>query len=174
MRKRVNGKPSKRSREGLTGGNTYWLGQIQQLGRNVFYVDTSAILECLNPNDELFNPFFDRVVGGRLVTSSYVVAETVRRLVKSKHNEFIGPGGIQHSDLAVHFLRRWLEERDVSVLYVPQEVFGAARTEFEREEGIGCDLTDVISYVIVVGLQQTRIVSKDRRHFQSFALTCLP
>jgi predicted nucleic acid-binding protein len=173
MVKTVKGKPSKRSRKGAAERDAYWQEQIRELGRKVFYVDTGAILECLNPKDERFNAFFDGVVGGRLVTSSYVVAETVRRLVKSKHNQFVGPAGIQHFDLAVHFLRRWLEERDVSVLYIPQEVFGAARTEFERKRAIGCDLTDVISYVIVIGLEQNRIVSPDR-HFRSLGLTCLP
>jgi len=172
MSKRVNAKPSKRSRKAPTVEDTYWQDQIGHLGRNVFYVDTGAILECLNPEDERFNAFFDRVVG-RLVTSSYVVAETVRRLVKSKPYKFIGPAGQQASELAVHFLRAWLEERDVSIIYVPQEVFGTARTEFERKSSIGCDLTDVISYLIVVGLEQSRIVSPDG-HFRSFGLTCLP
>jgi predicted nucleic acid-binding protein len=173
MVKRVRVKPSKRSREGPVAGGVYWQEQIRQLGRQVFYVDTGAILECLNPKDERFNEFFDGVVGGRLVTSSYVVAETVRRLVKSKPNQFIGPRGEQRSELAVHFLRRWLEEREVSVLYVPEEVFGAARSEFERKRAIGCDLTDVISYLIVVGVEQNRIVSPDR-DFRSLGLTCLP
>ncbi len=174
MSKRVNAELSKRTRKAPTVGNAYWQNQIQHLGRNVFYVDTGAILECLNPEDELFSAFFDGVVGDRLVTSSYVVAETVRRLVKSRPNQFRGPAGEQAFELAVHFLRRWLEQHNVSVLHIPQDVFDAARTEFEQKKHIGCDLTDVISYVIVVGLEQTRIVSSDRRHFQSLALTCLP
>jgi predicted nucleic acid-binding protein len=154
-------------------GDTYWKDQIEQLGRKVFYVDTGAILECLNPEDERFNEFFDGLIGGRLVTSSYVVAETVSRLVKAKPYKFIGPAGQQASELAVHFLRSWLKKRNISILYVPEEVSGTARTEFERNKGIGCDLTDVISYLIVVGLEQRRIVSKDR-HFQTLGLTCLP
>ena len=174
MSKRVNAKPSKPSRKALKVQDTYWQDQIRHLGRKVLYVDTGAILECLNPEDELFNAFFDAVIGDRLVTSSYVVAETVRRLVKSKPNQFKGPAGQQGSELAVHFLRGWLEEHNVSVLHIPQEVFDAAQTEFELKIHIGCDLTDVISYVIVLGLQQTRIVSSDRRHFQNLTLTCLP
>ena len=172
MSKTANGKPSKQARRVLNAADTFWQGEIRRLGRKVFYVDTGAILECLNPADELFNKFFDSVVD-RLVTSSYVVAETVRRLVKSKPNQFRGPAGQQASELAVHFLRSWLEEHDVSVLHIPQEVFDAARTEFEQKKSIGCDLTDVISYMIVVGLQQTRIVSSDR-HFRFLGLTCLP
>ncbi len=174
MTKRGNDRPSKRSLEASTVGDSYWQNHIRDLGRKVLYVDTGAILECLNPEDEEFTAFFDRLIGDRLVTSSYVVAETVRRLVKSKKNQFRGPAGQQASELAVHFLRHWLEERNVLVLHIPQEVFDAARTQFEQKKHIGCDLTDVISYVIVVGLQQSRIVSKDRRHFQSLALTCLP
>ena len=174
MSKRVKDRPSKRIRKALTAGGTYWQDQIGRLGRGVFYVDTGAILESLNPQDERFNAFFDGVIGDRLVTSSYVVAETVRRLVKSKPNQFRGPAGQQASELAVHFLRSWLEEHNVSVLHIRQELFDAARTEFERNKHIGCDLTDVISYLIVVGLQQTRIVSSDRRHFQSLKLICLP
>ncbi len=173
MSKRVNAKSSKTSRNALAVGDTYWQDQIQHLGRNVFYVDTGAILECLNPEDERFTAFFDGVVGARLVTSSYVVAETVSRLVKAKPHKFIGPGGQQKSGLAVHFLRGWLEEHDVSVLYIPEEVFGAARTEFEGKKEIGCDPIDVISFLIVVGLEQSRIVSRDG-HFRSFGLTCLP
>ncbi len=173
MSKRVNAKPSKRSSKALTVADTYWQDQIYHLGREVFYVDTGAILECLNPEDERFSAFFDSVVGDRLVTSSYVVAETVRRLLKSKPNKFRGPAGEQKCALAVHFLRRWLEERNVSILHIPQEVFDAARKEFEKKKAIGCDLTDVISYVIVLGLEQRRIVSPDR-HFQSLCLTCLP
>jgi len=174
MSKRVKAQTSKRTRKAFAVEDTYWQHQIRDLGRKVLYVDSGAVLECLNPEDERFSAFFDSVVGDRLVTSSYVVAETVRRLVKSKPNQFSGPAGQQASELAVHFLRCWLEERNVSILHIPQEVFDAARKEFERKKRIGCDLTDVISYVIVVGLQQTRIVSPDRRHFQSLALTCLP
>ena len=174
MSKRVNAKPSKRGRKARMAGDAYWQDQIRRLGRKVFYVDTGAILECLNPEDKKFNAFFAGVVGSRLVTSSYVVAETVRRLVKAKPRyKFVGPAGQQTSDLAVHFLRGWLEEHDVSILYIPEDVFGTARTEFERRKRIGCDLTDVISYLIVVGLQQSRIVSPDR-HFQDLRLTCLP
>lgn len=173
MSKRIKAKPSKPSRKALTVGDTYWQDQIQRLGRKVFYVDTGAILECLNPEDERFSKFFDRVVGGQLITSSYVIAETVSRLVKAKPHKFIGPAGQQASGLAVHFLRGWLEEHDVSVLYIPEDVFNAARTEFEGKKDIGCDLIDVISFLIVVGLEQNRIVSPDG-HFQSLGLICLP
>ena len=174
MSKRINTKPSKRSRKSLTMENSYWQDQIRHLGRKVFYVDTGAILECWNPKDEQFNAFFDGVVGGQLVTSSYVVTETVRRLVKAKPSyKFIGPDREQASELAVHFLRSWLKEHDVSILYIPEEVFATARTEFERKKNIGCDLTDVISYLIVVGLGQKRIISPDR-HFQTLGLICLP
>jgi len=152
----------------------YWHALMRSLGRKVFYVDTGAILECLNPEDEQFSKFFESVVEGRLVTSSYVVAETVRRLVKSKPQQFRGPEGERASELAVYFLHSWLTEHRVSVINIPEEIFDLARTEFERKKQIGCDLTDVISYIIVVGLQQNRIVSSDRRHFQSLSLTCLP
>lgn len=174
MSKRVNGKLSKRSRKVLTIEDSYWQKQILHLGRNVFYVDTGAILEYWNPEDDRFNKFFDTGVEGRLVTSSYVVAETVRWLVKAKPSyKFRGPARQQAFELAVHFLRDWLGQHDVSVLYIPEEVFGRARTEFEEKKDIGCDLTDVISYLIVVGLEQKRIVSPDR-HFQTLGLTCLP
>ena len=174
MSKRINPRPSKRTRTAPAAEDVYWRERIQELGRKVLFVDSGAVLECLNPEDERFSAFFDRHTGDRLVTSSYVVAETVRRLVKSRPNKFKGPAGQRASDLAVHFLRRWLHDHDVSVLHVPREVFDAARTEFERNKHIGCDLTDVISYMIVVGLKQGRIVSSDRRHFQSLDLTCLP
>lgn len=157
----------------VAAADEYWQYQIRQLGRNLFYVDTGAILECWNPQDERFSAFFDGVIGGRLVTSSYVVAETVRRLVKSKSNQFVGPNGMRQIELAVHFLRGWLLEHDVSVLHIPPEVFDAARATFEDKKSIGCDLTDVISFLIVNGLQQNRIVSPDG-HFRSLGLTCLP
>ncbi len=174
MGKAVRSREAKRPHtSAAAAGGAYWQDQIRQLGRKLFYVDTGAILACLNPEDERFSAFFDGVVGGRLVTSSYVIAETVRRLIKSKPNQFVGPAGIQQFELAVHFLRGWLEDREVSVLYIPAEVFVAARAVFEERKGIGCDLTDVISYLIVLGLEQTRIVSPDG-HFRALGLTCLP
>lgn len=176
MGKRAKFKSAKRSSRAPTVADTYWQGQIRDFGRKTLYVDTGAILEYFNQDDDRFSDFFDHgLVGDRLVTSSYVVAETVSRLVKAKQPyKFVGPGGQQNSELAVHFLRAWLDEHDVSVLHIPEEVFGAARMQFEQRKDIGCDLIDVISYAIVVGLQQTRIVSPDRHHFQSLALTCLP
>jgi len=152
----------------------YWSKEIQKLGRNVVFVDSGAILETLTPGDETFSNFFDGLVD-RLVTSTYVVAETVRRLVKSKPHEFAGPSGERNVALARHFLVQWLVERGVIVLCVPESVYMNALAQYQTKQvsEVGCDLTDTISYIIVRGLGQSRIVAKDQ-HFLRLGLLRLP
>jgi len=153
---------------------TYWTEQVQgAVGRKAFFVDTAAILESLAPNDSEFGQFFDELVGERLVTSTYVVAETVSRMVKSKPRQFVGPGGEQNFALALYFVRRWLIDRNVVVLCVPDFIFEYAKEHFAGIEHVGCDLVDTLSYVIVRGLGQERIISRDT-HFQQLGLMCYP
>ena len=121
-----------------------------------------------------FNRFFEELTGYRLLTSTYVLAETVRRLVKTKSPyNFIGPGGQKRADLAIHVLKEWISQNNVIVLCVPDDVFNSAKEEFRLHCGIQCDLTDIISWVIVQGLEQTQIVADDA-HFRSLGLSCLP
>jgi len=175
MAKRSKSNLSKRVEGGWTESESesYWQEQIRLYGRETFYIDTSAILECLSPDDEQFKLFLNTVVGGQFVTSSYVIAETVRRLVKPQYDRFVGPAGERRFELAIYVLRCWLDERGVAVICIPPQAFSAARAAFEQKRAIGCDLTDVVSYLIVRGLEQTRIVSKDG-HFRQLGLTCLP
>lgn len=153
--------------------NDFWQGQIRSLGRRVFFVDTGGILKTLEA-DEAFTEFFDSLVGDQLITSTYVLSEVVRRIIKADHpNRFVGPAGERHSDLAVYVLTQWLETHNVKILCPPEEVFNAAKAMFAENRSIGCDLVDVLSYVIVKGFQQSRIVSSDA-HFRKLGLACFP
>jgi predicted nucleic acid-binding protein len=108
----------------------------------------------------------------RLVTSTYVIAEAIRRLIKSKPREFVGPGGEQKTDLALYLLFQWLSDNKVAIICPPEAVFDEAKRLFREHRALGCDLSDVISYVIVRGLEQDRILSQDG-HFRSLGLTTL-
>jgi predicted nucleic acid-binding protein len=152
--------------------DSYWKKQISQLGRNVMFVDAGAILEAHTPGDERYSHYFSTVTD-KLITSSFVVAETVRRLVKSRPYDFQGPSGQQAAALAIHFIRTWLADHRVEVLHLPKEVFEFASQTFEGRADIGCDLNDIISFIVVTGLEQKRIVAKDR-HFRDLGLTLLP
>lgn len=152
----------------------FWQNEMLRLGRKVLFVDTGAIVGCVEPNDARFVAFFEEeLVGDRLVTSTYVVAETVRRIIKSKYGEFVGPSGERGIDLALHVLKVWLVENQVTVLNVPDEVFETAKQSLEDQRHAQCDLTDILSFEIVRGLGQNRIVSPDV-HFKVLGLTCYP
>jgi predicted nucleic acid-binding protein len=76
-------------------------------------------------------------------------------------------------DLAVHVLTAWLVERNVAVIHIPDLIFERAKRKFETSRTINCDFTDVLSYEIIRGLQQDRIISPDG-HFRTLGLTCYP
>ncbi len=153
--------------------NDFWQEQIRVFGRRAFFVDTGGILKMLEA-DEAFTEFFDSLVGDQLITSTYVLTEVVRRIIKADHpNRFVGPGGERHSELAIYIITEWIENNSIKVICPPEEVFNAAKTVFARNRGVGCDLVDVLSFVIVLGLQQNRIVSPDH-HFRSLGLACYP
>jgi predicted nucleic acid-binding protein len=152
----------------------YWQEQVRLLGRSLFFLDTGAILGALTPGNRRFSDFIEQtLVGEKLVTSAFVVAETVRRIVKSKHEGQVGPRGERGKDLALFVTSTWLPQHAVTVLHVPEPVFDAARDVFRARSTVPCDLTDIISYQIVKGLGQNRIVAEDR-HFEMLGLTCLP
>jgi len=147
---------------------------IERLGRRALFVDTGAIVGCMEAGDEAFPAFFDELIGEKLITSTYVLAECVRRIVKAQHpDQFVGPSGERSVQLALHILKDWLTERNVYVLNVPDDVFEDAKRSLEKHQGLKCDLTDILSYEIIQGLQETRIVSKDS-HFKSLGLDVLP
>lgn len=153
----------------------FWAKLLSQLGNRTLYVDSSAILGAIERDNEQFRNFFREAVGYRYVTSTYVLTETVRRLVKSKSpTHFIGPSGETCKELSHYFLTRWLEEHQVHVICVPDELFGVARVTYREQHGIQCDLTDIISYTVVRGLRQEVILSTDWEHFGALGLSCLP
>lgn len=152
----------------------YFQELIQQLGRRALFVDTGAIVGCVERDDEAFPAFFDELVNEKLVTSTYVLAECVRRIVKAQRpDQFIGPAGQRGVQLALHVLQDWIAERNVLVLNVPKEVFEDAKRALRTHQGLNCDLTDMLSLEIVRGLQERRIVAKDS-HFKSLDLDVLP
>ena len=150
----------------------YWHQQISLLGRGTIFVDSGAILEAHNRQDKNYSQFF-KTATFKFVTSSFVVAETARRFIKSAPYQFCGPAGEQQIALAIHFIRNWLTENRVVVLHVPEVVFDQACRTFEGNRHTGCDLNDIISFVIVKGLEQSRIAAKDS-HFRTLGLTLLP
>jgi predicted nucleic acid-binding protein len=152
----------------------FWRQQVMELGRRVLFVDTSVILDAINRTPSESREFFERqLVGDKLITSTYVIAETVRRVVKSKQKEFVGPAGEQFGALALYFLKAWLSEYRVKVICPPSAIFDTAKLEFEKRHYLGCDLVDLLSYTIIRGLQQTRILAKDE-HFKRLGLICFP
>jgi len=153
----------------------YWKSEVQRLGRNLLFIDTGAIIGCLEPGQERFEEFLsNEIVGLRLITSTHVVAETVRRIVKAPApNRFTGPNGERGVALALHFLKQWLNTHEVLVLAVPDPVFESAKSSFEANRHIECDLTDALSFVIVKGLESDRIVASDH-HFRRLGLLVLP
>jgi hypothetical protein len=151
----------------------YWQEQIRTHGRRVFFIDTGGILKLLE-RDQLFGDFFESVVGDQIVTSTYVLSEVVRRIVKTDHpSRFKGPSGQVGAELALYVLTEWLETSNVRVICPPEEVFDYAKQTYAERREIGCDLVDIISYVIVDGFEQKRIISPDN-HFRIMGLVCYP
>jgi len=151
----------------------FWREQIRQLGRNLFFVETGFVVASFDPSKRTAaEALLKELVSGRLITSTYVITESVRRIVKSKFREFLGPKGEQKTDLAIHFLFDWLKEHNVTIICPPECVFREAIRVFRQHRALGCDLTDVLSFVLVRGLEQDRILSQDG-HFRSLGLTTM-
>jgi hypothetical protein len=165
--------PKRRDRDSPT--KEYFSTLIRTHGRKLLYWDTGAILGCFEQGGGRFLDLLNQSVGDRLATSSYVVAETVRWIVKSKPStKFHGPQGERGPELVRHLLMQWLTEKGIEVLYPEPSVFNAARDLYVTQyHAFGCDLCDTLSFVIVKGLEQQRIVSPDG-HFRSMGLLCLP
>lgn len=152
----------------------YWQDQLARLGRKSLFIDSGAILESFNPDDFIFSDFFESLVGERLITSTYVLTETARRLIKTRQVKFKGPSGERKGNLVLHMLNTWLADKDVEVICIPLFVFDHAKAVYKHVHSMaGCDLNDTISYTIVSGLEQNRIVSQDS-HFAALELTLLP
>ena len=152
----------------------YWLNEAKNLGPGgIIFIDTGAILEVLNPNDQRIKPFLESEIS-RLVTSTYVIHEATRLLVKSRPGDFVGPGGVSSKDLALFFLKQWLVEQNIGIICIPRCVFDITRDTFEEKKHIGCDLTDISSYVVIKGIGQRRIITIDKTDFLRLELDCLP
>jgi len=153
----------------------FWERKIRELGRRTLYIDTSAILGDLEHGSDRFKNFFSKTIGYRYVTSTYVVAETCRRLVKSNtKNKFCGPKGEREKELSLWVLRAWLDRYNVTVICLDEDGYALARTAYiDDRRSTLCDLTDMISFTIVKGLEQGQILSGDS-HFAHLGLACLP
>lgn len=149
----------------------FYKGIITQIGRDAFFLDTGAILESFVEHDSAYAQFLGSVQG-KLITSSFVVVETVRRVTKTRQSGFVGPSGERNRQLAAYFLQKWLMERRVSILTVPGAVFDIAKATFHTIH-VDCDLCDMISYLIVTGIEQSRIISTDN-HFRQLGLQVYP
>jgi predicted nucleic acid-binding protein len=152
----------------------FWQQQVSRLGRKILFIDTGMILDAVGREPTESREFLDhQLVGDQLVTSTYVIAETIRRIMKSKGSDFVGPGGERRETLALYFLRSWLSEYKVEVICPPEIIFDRAKQECEKYSYLGCDLVDLLSYTIVRGMRQTRILAKDL-HFWRLGLQCVP
>jgi|SRR6185437_520589 len=151
----------------------YWTKQIRELGRNLFFVETGFVIASFDPSKRgTAETVLREFATGRLVTSTYVITEVVRRIVKSKAWDFLGPNGEQKVELALYFVFAWLSEKKVVVLCPPECVYHEATRIFRECRIIGCDLTDVLSFVLVRGLEQDAILSQDS-HFRALGLRTL-
>ena len=151
----------------------FWQEQIRTLGRGLLFVETGFVIASLTPSTQsLAQGLLRELVSDRLVTSSYVITEAVRRIIKSKHREFAGPNGEQYTDLALYILFEWIRDNNVTVICPPECVFDEAKRVLREHRSVGCDLADILSFVIVRGLEQGRILSQDR-HFRALGLNTL-
>jgi predicted nucleic acid-binding protein len=151
----------------------FWQEQIRVLGRRLVYVETGFVLAILAPSEQAqARGLLKELLSDRLVTSTYVITEAVRRIIKSRPHEFVGPSGERNIDLALYFLFEWIRDNNVVVISPPECVFNEAQRVLRDRCAIGCDLTDVLSFVIVRGLEQNRILAKDS-HFRALGLTTL-
>ena len=158
----------------MNATDEYWSNLQKTLSRRTLYIDTGAILGYLEKDNDKFHDFFDKSTGYRFITSTYVITETVRRLVKSQTpNQFVGPNGERLRDLSLFVLNNWIEEMNIQVIHLPVEVFEEAKQHYCSKAYIPCDLTDVISYWIVSHLGQDRIVAADK-HFYTLGLNLEP
>ncbi len=149
----------------------FWQWVFREYGRPLIFIDTGAILDAIRL-DDFFAPFLDdELIGFRLVTSTYVVHETVRKMMK---DGFVGPAGQVERELALHFLKVWLGERDIRIICIPINIFNQVVATFEEKKGMTCDLTDISSYVIVNGIESDQIITSDRRDFSRLGLQCRP
>jgi len=155
----------------------FWKEQIRTLGRGLLFVETGFVMASFDPAtravaEALLKELVSNRLSDKLVTSTYVITEAVRLIVKSKPQRFAGPAGEQNTDLAIYLLFEWLRDNNVLIICPPQCVFNEAKRLFRECRALGCDLTDVLSYVIVRGLEQNRILSHDG-HFRALGLTTL-
>jgi predicted nucleic acid-binding protein len=145
----------------------YWEKLRLELSSGALFIDASAIIDC---HDPIYRDKMDDFLGRESAnyhyfTSTYIVSETIRRFVnRTSQYTFRGPNGQQYIELALYVLKEWLKKYDVKVICVPKCVYELGLLTFEEFKTIhGWTLTDAITYEIIVrGLQQKRIVSRDR------------
>ena len=129
------------------------------------FVDTSfwyALLDEEDPHHAMVVTEYDGFVGG-LVTTSYVVAETVSLMC-----------GRGHRSIAGAFLRSFAESPRCTVIHPSADVFDHAVSTFhKREDHPGLNLIDAISFVCM-GASGSRIALAKDKHFAMEGFTLLP
>jgi len=153
----------------------YWTNLVSQLGPAPLLVDTSAILGYFERGNDRFQEFFATATGYRYVTTTYVVTEACRRLVKSNTpSKHLGPHGEACKELSWYLISQWLDDQQVTTICLPKEAFEFSLREYRRLQGIRCDLTDIISYTVVKGLKRGDLILADDMHFRELGIDCLP
>jgi hypothetical protein len=170
------------STDAFRAANEYWPRLKTEVTSSALYVDACAILNCHQHKSrfqETTIQFLQKEASSyRFITSTYVVAEVVRRLVtKTTVYPFRGPNEIIGTPLAVYVMNDWLESFKIMPITVPPCVFEIGKMNVSKNKGRqdleGWSLTDAISYEIVRGLGQNQIVSHDGG-FRVLGLVLLP
>ena len=158
----------------------YWKTLGPEVTGSGLFVDACTILDCHDPKyqDRILD-FLDREGSSyRFFTTTYVVAEIVRRLIaKVATYPFVGPNGERYTHLASYVMKDFMEIHRIHVINVPIEIFELGKLNFEKHKNRydlgGWSLTDAISYEIVHGLRQTQILTTDMA-FRTLGLMPLP
>ena len=151
----------------------------RDLAGNALFIDTTAIIDYHDPNSqyqERIQDFLTRESSAYvLITSTYVVAEAVRRFVKAnEHDRFEAPGKKRGAELGLYIIKDWLAMNKVRVVCVPKCVFELGAMCFEANwKTDGWTITDAISHEIIRGLGPKQIVSGDQG-FRNLGFRLLP
>jgi predicted nucleic acid-binding protein len=170
--------------DAVLSASPYWQSLSKEVTSSALFVDATAILDYHDHKSKYRDKareFLDREAAMyRYITSTYVVAEVVRKLIHPNvNNDFRGPNGslLPPIELAIFLTHEWLDSVKIRPICVPIEVFELAKKNLERNKSKaelkGWTLTDAISYEIVKGLEHKQIVSSDGA-FRVLGLTLLP
>lgn len=130
------------------------------------FLDTSGLYALLDRRDAHHEPARASIVphleaGGRLVSSDYVVAETLN-LANARGGKHV----------ALRILEVLERSKGIRVEWITRERFEAAKTFFRRHTDHAYSFTDCTSFVLMRELKLTDAVTTDR-HFEQAGFRAL-